>query len=118
MAHPLRHIVGTVVGPTRGRYAPLLARSGTPVQPRTVDPGKFSPTRGLDGESVLLIDDTWTTGANAQSAAGGLKSSGAGAVGILAIGRHVNEDYRDNAKRLRALPRRFDWDACALHDPR
>jgi orotate phosphoribosyltransferase len=81
-----------------------------------VDPGKFSPTRDLLGESVLLIDDTWTSGANAQSAAGALKSAGAGAVAVLVIGRHVNEDYRNNAARLRSLPRPFNWDVCGLHD--
>jgi hypothetical protein len=115
-SHPLRHIVGSIVGPTRDRYAPLLARSGTPVAARTVDPGKYNPTRDLDGESVLLIDDTWASGANAQSAAGGLKTGGAGPVGVLVIGRHIQADYKNNATRLRALPRTFDWSVCALHE--
>ena len=37
---------------------------------------------------------------------------GAGAVGILVIGRHVHEDFADNKDRLRALPRPFDWATC------
>jgi hypothetical protein len=113
--HPLRTMVGSVVQPTRDRYQPLLARSGTPVEPRATDPGKFNPTRDLDGQAVLLIDDTWTTGANVQSAAGALQVAGAGSVGVLVIGRHVHEDYKDNAARLRALPRPFDWGVCAVH---
>jgi hypothetical protein len=113
--HPLRRIVGADVGATRDRYAPLLARSGTDVPNRKVDPGKYNPSRDLDGESVLLIDDTWTSGANAQSAAGALKTAGAGPVGVLVIGRHVQESYKDNATRLRVLPRAFDWGICALH---
>lgn len=116
-SHPLRRIVGSLVGPTRDRFASLLVRSGTPVAAREVDPGKYNPTRDLDGESILLIDDTWTTGANAQSAAGGLKTAGAGAVAVLVIGRHIHEDYGDNAGRLRALPRPFEWSVCALHGP-
>lgn len=112
--HPLRDIVGTIVEPTRDRYERLLMRSETPVEERTVDPLKYSPTRDLTGESVLVIDDTWTTGANAQSAAGALKTTGAGQVGVLTIGRHVNPEWADNAARLRALPA-FDWDMCAVH---
>jgi hypothetical protein len=112
--HPLRHIVGTVVAPTRDRFERLLMRSETPVAERMVDPLKYSPTRDLAGESVLIIDDTWTTGANAQSAAGALKTTGAGQVAVLAIGRHVNPEYADNATRLRALPA-FDWDVCCVH---
>jgi hypothetical protein len=113
--HPLRRIVGADVGATRDRYVPLLARSGTPVPARTVDPGKYSPTRDLHGDAILLVDDTWTSGANAQSAAGALKTAGAGPVGILVIGRHIQEAYRNNAARLRALPRPFDWSVCAFH---
>ena len=63
----------------------------------------------------LLIDDTWTTGANVQSAAAALKTAGADRVGALVIGRHVHDDYQDHAERLKALRRPFDWDICALH---
>lgn len=114
-AHPLRGIIGELVGPTRDRYWRLLRRSGTPVADREVDPGKYNATEDLAGENVLLIDDTWTTGANVQSAAGALKTAGADRVGALVIGRHIHEDYQDNAQRLRALPRPFDWETCALH---
>jgi len=113
--HPLRHIVGSLVTPTRDRHERLLRRSGTEVDPRTVDSGKYNPTRDLEGASVLLIDDTWTTGANAQSAAAALELAGAGPLGILVIGRHVRPDFQNNDARLRALPRLFDWDMCALH---
>jgi predicted amidophosphoribosyltransferase len=113
--HPLRRLVGELIAPTRMRYQRLLRRSGTPVPERTVDPGKYNPTSNLHGESILLIDDTWASGANVQSAAGALKTAGAGAVGVIVIGRHVKEDYGDNAARLKALPRPFEWERCALH---
>lgn len=117
-SHPLRRIVGEIVEPTRDRFQRLLRRSGTPVPERTVDPGKFNATADLDGKNVLLIDDTWTTGANVQSAAAALKTAGAERVGVVAVGRHINEGYHDNAQRLKALPRTFDWDTCALHPRR
>jgi hypothetical protein len=117
-AHPLRRIVGQLVGPTRARYELLLRRSNLEVPPRQVDPGKFEPTRKLDGEAVLLIDDTWTTGASARSAAAALASAGAGSVGAVVIGRYVNRDWHENDRRLRALARPFDWTRCALCDGR
>jgi hypothetical protein len=113
--HPLPTIVGELVEPTRDRYERLLQRSVFDVADRTVDLRKYEPLRRLDGASVLLVDDTWTTGASVQSAAWQLKWSGAGAVGVIVIGRHVNEGYSNNAERLSALPRPFDWTICALH---
>ena len=64
---------------------------------------------------MLLIDDTWTTGANAQSAAAALKSAGASKIAALVIGRHLHRDWSENDRRLKALRSPFDWDACALH---
>ena len=40
--HPLRWIVGELVGPTRDRYERLLRRSDSDVQPRTFSPDKFA----------------------------------------------------------------------------
>lgn len=112
--HPLRRIVGELVGPTRERYERLLSRSPAPVSPRSFDRHRFAVRRALHGEAVLLVDDTWTTGASAQSAAAALKLAGAGAVAAVVIGRHVNRDWRENDRRLRALGQPFDWSRCAL----
>ena len=114
--HPLRWIVGEAVAPTRDRHERLLRRSSAPVGPRAFAPDKFAIERRLSGEPVLLIDDTWTTGANAQSAAAALKAAGAGPLAALVIGRHVNREWHENDPRLRALGC-FDWSACALCVP-
>ncbi|MGI8628679.1 MAG: hypothetical protein ACR2LV_00705 [Solirubrobacteraceae bacterium] len=112
--HPLRRIVGELVGPTRGRHEQLLRRSVTGVETRAFDRRKYESVRVLCGEPVLLIDDTWTTGANAQSAAAALKAAGAGAVGTVVIGRHLNREWHENDRRLRGITRPFDWTCCAL----
>lgn len=114
--HPLRHIAGELAGPTRRRYRPLLRRSSLAVQPREVNADKFELRRPLQGESVLLIDDTWTTGASARSAAAALERAGAGPVAAVVIGRHVNREWHENDRRLRALDAPFDWNRCALCD--
>src|SRR5947209_3830093 len=112
--HPLRAIVGQLVEPARDRYERLLERSPREVQPRVFDPAKYTALRPLGGEHVLLIDDTWTTGANAQSAAAALKDAGAAAVGAVVIGRHLNREWHENDCRLRGIQRPFNWGRCAL----
>lgn len=111
--HPLARIAGGIVIGTGERYEETLRRSAKEVEDREVDRGKFEPVRRIEG-SVLLIDDTWASGASAQSAAAALKEGGAGPVGVVVIGRHMNDD-RGTAKRKRldSLPTPFDWSSCA-----
>jgi predicted amidophosphoribosyltransferase len=116
--HPLHRIVAELVKPTRDRYARVLTRSAIPTRPHEFNDQKFEPTTDLTDRSVLLIDDTWTMGANAQSAGAALKRNGATTVAALAIGRHVNRDWGQNDRRLRALESPFDWDRCPLCHPK
>lgn len=111
--HPLTSIVAELVLPTRERYAPLLERTHVPVAPREFSLEKYASGRPLQGHPVLLIDDTWTTGASAQSAAAALRAAGSGPVAGVVIGRHVNRAWRENDRQLKAL-QPFDWSACAL----
>lgn len=112
--HPLRWIVGELVGPTRERYERLLHRSRAAVQPRAFDTAKFIAARPIPDASVLLVDDTWTTGASAQSAAAALRAAGAERVAAVVIGRHLNREWHENDRRLRGIARPFDWTRCAL----
>jgi hypothetical protein len=52
---------------------------------------------------VLLIDDTWTAGGHAQSAALALRSAGAQYISLLVIGRWIKEGYGENAQFLRDI---------------
>lgn len=115
--HPLRRIVAELVAPTRDRHELLLERSEREVAPRRFDQEKFRARRALSGEPVLLIDDTWTTGASAQSAAAALKTAGSGPVAAVVIGRHLNRAWHENDQRLRGITRPFDWSKCALCAP-
>jgi predicted amidophosphoribosyltransferase len=112
--HPLRRLVADVIGPTRARYQQLLTRSEEVLEPRQFSPSKFAPSQHLSGEPILLIDDTWTTGASAQSAAVALRNAGAGPVAAVVIGRHLNREWHENDRRLRGITRPFDWERCAL----
>jgi hypothetical protein len=112
--HPLRHIAGELVGPTKPRHERLLRRTDADIGPREFNAHKFHAVRALSGEPVLLIDDTWTTGASAQSAAAALHEAGAGPVAAVVIGRHLNREWHENDRRLRGITRPFDWERCAL----
>lgn len=85
-SHPLHRIVGALAEPTRSRFVRLLRRTEASIPPRTVSAEKFASIRQLQNRSVLLIDDTWTTGASARSAAASLKQAGASIVAAVIIG--------------------------------
>jgi predicted amidophosphoribosyltransferase len=115
--HPLRQIVASLIGPTRDRHERLLRRTDGAHTPHEYSADKFIATRALAGTAILLIDDTWTTGANAQSAAAALKAAGAGPVATVVIGRHLNREWHENDRRLRAIPQPFDWCHCVFCAP-
>lgn len=83
--------------PLRALAAPYLARPWLTLWPRpggdpwarTLDPARFRAGRLRPGTTVLLLDDTWVSGASAQSAAVALKLAGAAAVAVVVVGRHL-----------------------------
>jgi hypothetical protein len=108
----LESMLKTFVAPIGGRYRPLLTVGDPDVPAHRFSARRYRATTALAGQSVLLIDDTWTTGASAQSAAAALAAAGAGRVGALVIGRFVNRRWHRNDARLQALARRYDWTLC------
>jgi predicted amidophosphoribosyltransferase len=114
--HPLHRLVGEVVKPLRPRYERLLRRTDAAVSAHRFSVERYAATENLDGRAVLLIDDTWTTGANARSAAAALKAAGAKRVAVVVIGRYVNREWSQNDGQLRRLPQPFDWGRCVLCD--
>jgi len=110
---PLRQLVRGCPA-VAGRYVRALVAAGEPPEPHRFAPERFRALHSLAGEAVLLIDDTWTSGASAQSAAHALKRAGARRVALIVIGRHVNLGFGDQRTRVeRALP--FQWATCAAH---
>ena len=83
--------------PLQAMAAPYLALPWVSMRPqpggdpwaRSLDAGRFRAGPGAAGAEVLLLDDTWASGASAQSAAVALKQAGARAVAVVVIGRHV-----------------------------
>src|SRR4029077_735440 len=112
--HPLATAI-KLVPSLREQYEPLLGRGGAPVQHNTASDDGYEPLHTLGGERVLLVDDTLTSGARAQSAASTLNNAGAAVAAIVPIGRVIDPGYsQDFWKRQSNLV--FDFDVCCVGD--
>jgi hypothetical protein len=110
--HPLAELVRPYLALP---WAELTARAGGD-RARDLDPARFSAA-SVPAASVLLIDDTWTTGSSAQSAAMALRAAGARSVVTVVLGRHVGAaDARTHGVGPGAMP--FLPDSCAFHQHR
>jgi hypothetical protein len=113
-----------VVKPTSDRYADLLSPNPDyPAGSRDASDNRFHVTMELSGEPIMLIDDQWTSGSRAQSAASALKTAGAGAVAVVVLGRHFDrrpdrENYREAAGAYysAAKTQGWTWTACCIRD--
>ena len=112
--HPLDALCGDRVGLPR---ITVVANQKYGVGEREFQPDWFAAELPDQDQPVraLILDDTWTTGARAQSLAHALKIAGAESAGIVVLGRHVNPDHAPSARLLTALDKKvFDPSVCAL----
>jgi predicted amidophosphoribosyltransferase len=120
-SHSRLRWVAEACGPVADRLQRVIEPTGDVPTGREYDERRYRALAEIHGSDVLLIDDTWTAGGHAQSAAHTLSEAGARRMGLIVIGRHIHRD-RDipnsdatNAEMLSQLPKRFDWSTCAVH---
>lgn len=107
--HPLRTLIAPYL---RLPWAELSAEPDDE-RLRELDPDRFK-SGPVPASRVLLLDDTWTTGSSAQSAAMALRRAGARSVVTVVIGRHISSPSADLASFGPAvLP--FCPASCAVH---
>jgi hypothetical protein len=113
--HPLRALIAPYLALP---WAELSARSRIGHPARDLDPERFGAPR-LAGARVLLVDDTWTSGASAQSAAMSLRLAGARSVAVVVLGRHLSGDEHAGCAAA-CLPAGLDFrlELCAVHSGR
>ncbi len=91
--HPLQAMLSPMIPLPR---AELALNEGIDPSRRAVHTGWFTadPVAPVDERptAVLLIDDTWVTGARVQSAAHCLKNAGAEKVAVLVLARQINPE--------------------------
>lgn len=116
--HPLEAAIMLGV-PLRDEYAHLLepADVASVTHNRSSDDG-YRATTAADGRRVLLIDDTFTTGASFQSAASALAIGGAEVVAGVVIGRVVDTSSARYPEKLELWQQQraisFSFDTCCL----
>jgi hypothetical protein len=113
--HPLQQLAAPYLTLTWVRLT--LARADDPTV-HDPDPSRFLAER-LTGASVLLLDDTWTTGASAVSAAAALRLAGARSVALVVLGRHLDAGRVAAPGRAEGPPPGIPFRPwlCAVHAP-
>jgi hypothetical protein len=113
--HPLETAIMRV-GRLAPLYRPLLAHGPVYVDHNLADDEAFTVPRRLSGERVLLLDDTFTTGARLHSAASALRLNGASAVAAVVIGRVIDPEWNENCRRIwdQAREAQFTFGQCCL----
>lgn len=82
-----------------------------------VDPSYYlvSPNADLDGKTVLLVDDTWTSGSSVVSVARALRDHGAKGVVALPIGRQLNANFGDAGSLMKISGNRgYNNETCVI----
>jgi hypothetical protein len=87
--HPLRPLV------TQAAPGVECDLQGAPKSesPRAISPEHFWMPPVPTGAHVLLVDDTWTSGGHAQSAALAARAAGAGNVSVLVVARWMEPSW-------------------------
>jgi hypothetical protein len=88
----------------------ILNRGSGTIGHRVLSEDAFIPRRDVSGDRVLLIDDVYTTGARAQSAASVLAMRGASVVGILVVARRIDPEFNLTAHALWSRQRDIPYD--------
>ena len=113
--HPFTAIAQAMKAVDDNRLA-LVPAPGA-IKERVVSASQFEvvPNRGLSGRHILVLDDTWTTGSNAQSAALTLRHAGAEHVSVMVVGRWLSPTYGNNAEFIKTRLRRdYDPNICPV----
>lgn len=114
--HPLTQAIARVAVLSQ-QYERLLTRGPAVVGHNQASDDAFQLRRRLAGERVLIIDDTFTSGARAQSAASAINLNGGVTVAVLAIGRVFDPGFNDDTAAYWAAQSKatFDWATCCIH---
>ena len=87
---PNKHPLNTIVSAILGAHVEVVLHTADEVEGRTFNPHLFTCDPVPGGSPVLVVDDSWTSGANVLSAAAALKDAGASSVNAMVLGRLLN----------------------------
>ena len=100
-------------GLLRNMSEALLCPSDDIGDPRALRPENFAVRTDVRGRHILLIDDTWTSGGHAESAAAALKRAGGSRVTLLVLARWLDMGRGETHQFVKnELTDDFDPDRC------
>jgi predicted amidophosphoribosyltransferase len=105
--HPLEKVVRRSRW-LRRRYTRTLRTAARPGHNAASDTA-FRVVRNVGGLELVVVDDTFTTGASVQSAVSALRLAGARVVAVVVIGRVVNPDANPEEADLWEAARKTPW---------
>lgn len=112
--HPVRDIA-LMVGALRPSLSAALTRTDVPLDRMEISDAAFVCNGDVAGKRVLLLDDTFVSGSNLQSAARTIRSAGAVSVLGLVLARYVDTGFSDHRERCEAQQSHpFDFEDCCL----
>jgi predicted amidophosphoribosyltransferase len=114
--HPLRRALQMLPPPYGDHEADVLKPGAVQVRHNRAEDDGFTVRGSVDGVRILLIDDTYTTGARIQSAASVLRHAGGQLVAAVVVGRviRVSDSPATQALWDAAKARRFSFEQCCL----
>lgn len=80
----------------------VTLETATDFRRRQFRPENFVVTSGIASDHVILVDDSWVSGSNAQSAAAALKQAGAQDVSVFVVARILDPGYQPTKRFLDA----------------
>jgi hypothetical protein len=100
----------------REQFAPLLKAGPVSVTHNQASDRGFAAQAECRDRSVLLVDDTYTSGARSQSAAAALALAGARLIAIVPVARIVQPDSGEARAELwrKARAKQFDFKYCCV----
>ncbi len=118
VSHPVVNIAKAVATEAEIASRFLLTVNPEASANREVVPDRFSVAPEyldrVEGSNVLIVDDTWATGAKAQSAAIAAKAAGAASVTVLCVARWLRWDWPDHAALLKTCTQLYDAFICPV----
>ncbi len=113
--HPFEEVVELIV-PLRDQFVRLLEAGLTPIEHNQGSDTAFRATQDVAGARVLLLDDTFTSGATIQSAASALQIAGATVVAVVPVARFVKPEFSEQSQAMwdSVAAIGFSFDTCCL----
>lgn len=114
--HPLVKAMAMVPA-LHAQYRDVLSRGPGKLGHLIASDDGFEVTAKIRGQRVLVVDDTYTSGARAQSAASAIALAGASVSAVVAVGRVIEPAYKPSTKAYwdTQVADGFRWDTCCVH---